>query len=137
MRRRRAAPRGQLNIRGNDDRHRRVRREPGRRRDRLRLNNSLVRKRRSLQHRTGVAVADALLRVEYQRLPSTRRGCECRGRGERQHRDRGVQRWNNDAPQGAKQSEWSHERTGLVTGMPDCAKNALPYRGGNVQASRC
>lgn len=64
----RAPARGQLDIRCNDDRDRRIRRQFGRCRNRLRLDDRLPRKRRGLEYGSALTVTDAVLRVENHRL---------------------------------------------------------------------
>ena len=66
---------GHFHIRRDDIRLRRIRREAGRLH---RLDHRLMRERRVLQHLPRLTVADAHLRIEYERLPRMRAGARPR-----------------------------------------------------------
>jgi hypothetical protein len=122
---------GQLDIRRDDDRHGRIRRQFGRRSDRLCFDDGLPRQRRCLQDGSALPVADAILRVEDHRLAAIAR----RSRRARHGASRGKQNCNG----GQREFERMGRRHGadrLSREGRIALKNALPYRDADFAASR-
>lgn len=122
---------GQLDIRRDDDRHGRIRRQFGRRSDRLCFDDGLPRQRRCLQDGSALPVADSILRVEDHRLAAIAR----RSRRARHGASRGKQNCNG----GQREFERMGRRHGadrLSREGRIALKNALPYRDADFAASR-
>jgi hypothetical protein len=98
----------QLDVRRDNERHRRIGRQLGRRRDRLRLDNRLSRERRGLQYGSALTVANAVLRVEDHRLTYAAR----RGQSARHGESRCQRGGHGDSQKGFQRADSMHGRTG-------------------------